>query len=468
MNRLGATASVLAALLVSIVVVLAVVRVGALMDRELDRAGPRATLAAGTRATLLEADLLEGDFLTFELCSGDAMDPARWSGALGLRLEAGASEPRDLVLDETMDDAMLAGARRGPAGACLDFARAGPLEVGGHYVVSAQPTSGALDGVNVRARVVAERPLGPPDRNVVLGILLGAIAFVIALALRTPTAAEPRASGAWSMGAAWGLAGPIALLSLGLIAIDPRLSLVGRLVLALVAAIATLGSGLALRRGISGAGAILGVVAIVDLSTLFLFVPIPGPAFGLVAGVVLALAEVGIALGLARTFSSGVGVGRALAMERPKTVLVAWASFVAAPIVGVLLRIAAGRALSLVPSTGEAPIEAYVSWPSGLLSFAALSAIAPIGEEVFFRGLVYGALLGQGGRGKTALAFVGAWLLFVVAHLPQTWGSWGGLLAIAIAGLGFTALRAVTGSVLVAALAHLVYNGLTAAAALAS
>jgi membrane protease YdiL (CAAX protease family) len=42
------------------------------------------------------------------------------------------------------------------------------------------------------------------------------------------------------------------------------------------------------------------------------------------------------------------------------------------------------------------------------------------------------------------------------------------LAAVAVAGLGFTTLRATTGSVLVAAFAHLVYNGLLAVAALAS
>jgi membrane protease YdiL (CAAX protease family) len=186
------------------------------------------------------------------------------------------------------------------------------------------------------------------------------------------------------------------------------------------------------------------------------------------AGLALALSEVGIAVGLARTFAARSGTLGALALQRPTRALVTLIGFAVAPFVGVALRIAATRVLSWVPSTGEAPIEAYVSWPSGLLSFAALSAIAPVGEEIFFRGFVYGALRGEGGARRETTAFFGAWLLFVGAHLPQTWGSWGGLAAVALAGLGFTTLRAATGSVLVAALAHLVYNGLLAAAALAS
>ena len=206
----------------------------------------------------------------------------------------------------------------------------------------------------------------------------------------------------------------------------------------------------------------------IELSTILSVITPPGPAFGLLAGLALAVSEVVIAVALARTFAARSGTVGALALQRPTRAIVAVVGFGLAPFVGIALRVAATRVLSWVPSTGQAPIETYVSWPSGLLSFAALSAIAPIGEEIFFRGLVYGALRGEGGRSREVLAFLGAWWLFVAAHLPQTWGSWGGLAAVAVAGLGFTTLRAVTGSVLVAAFAHLVYNGLLVVAALSA
>ena len=54
----------------------------------------------------------------------------------------------------------------------------------------------------------------------------------------------------------------------------------------------------------------------------------------------------------------------------------------------------------------------------------------------------------------------------MVVHLPQTWGNWGGLSAICVAGLGFTTLRATFRSTPVSALAHLVYNALLAGAAM--
>jgi membrane protease YdiL (CAAX protease family) len=128
--------------------------------------------------------------------------------------------------------------------------------------------------------------------------------------------------------------------------------------------------------------------------------------------------------------------------------------------VGFVLRGFALWALSNVEATGEAPIEAFVAWPSGLLSFGTLAVVAPVAEEVFFRGFVFGAIDDGRWGGRRALAFLLAWSLFALAHLQQVWGNWGGLLAVTTAGLVFTSLRALSGSTLVPALAHLVYNAL--------
>jgi membrane protease YdiL (CAAX protease family) len=181
-------------------------------------------------------------------------------------------------------------------------------------------------------------------------------------------------------------------------------------------------------------------------------------ALGLAVSVTLALFEVGVAVGLA----PGPGLRRrmdALALIRPKRW---WLHFPIALVAGAVLVVAARWATGLVPSTGRSPIQLLVSFPSGMLSFAALAVVAPLAEEVFFRGFVYGVLE----KRSAILAFAGGWLLFVVAHAPQTWGQWGALVAITITGLVLTTLRAVSGSTLVAALAHLVYNGLLALLAL--
>jgi membrane protease YdiL (CAAX protease family) len=126
----------------------------------------------------------------------------------------------------------------------------------------------------------------------------------------------------------------------------------------------------------------------------------------------------------------------------------------------------AGWALSHVESTGEAPIEAFVSWPSGLLSFSALAVVAPIAEEVFFRGFVFGTIDNGQWGGRRALACVASFGLFAGAHWEQVQGNWGGLLSVTMAGVVFTLLRAISGSTLVPAIAHLTYNALLSASVL--
>ena len=111
-------------------------------------------------------------------------------------------------------------------------------------------------------------------------------------------------------------------------------------------------------------------------------------------------------------------------------------------------------ALRLVPATSEAPIQTFVSWPSGMLCFAALGVVLPLGEELFFRGYLYRVALGLG----RAAAFWITFALFLALHAEQSWGNWGGLVSVAAAGLALTGLRAWSASVLVPALAHVLYN----------
>ncbi len=387
----------------------AALRISGLESRGLDRAGPPGVLAVGRAPTLHDVGIQEGDEVTFEICTPDEMRADRWGDAITLSLDAGAA--RENVISVPLDAGVIEGARRGDHGACLTFA-GGTFEISDHYVVSAHDVTGAIAGLEVRARVLARHSLSSIDRNFVFATLMLALGLIVALALRTPS----------------------------VLAIDERSAVMAALVAS---------SGVAL-------------VVLVGVG-LNLLMP-PGPTFGLAAGLALTTVEVGIA-GLLVTKGLG-GRVRALSIERPVGPALALAAFGLAPVVGIALRFIAMWVLSLRLSTSEAPIEAFVSWPSGLFSFAMLSVVAPIGEEIFFRGFVYGTLLGKGGRGRTVLAFAGAWLLFLFAHLPQTWGNWGGFLSIAIAGFGFTALRAATRSTLVSTTAHLVYNGLLAAAAL--
>lgn len=395
-------------------------RVMAIEGREVSEASDVLTLGElpTARMTLVEAELHRDDAVVFELCSSSQLDPASWDGRLEVAIVRRAAPDED-VLRTALDGGMLAAARRASGrGTCLDVGR-GVIDIDGRYATevawhAALPES----GVQVRARTLATHPLLASDRNLVLALLALSIALCLALyghALGRPRAAAP---------------------------------------LGIAVALATLAG-----------------------TVLFLFMRfgtprMPGGASGgLASGLSLALLEVALAVALVRGSRAAVlGVGRELSVEGVSTLRRArpYLLLALAPIAGLALFRIAGLALRYIPATGEAPIEAFVSSPSGMLSFASLAVVAPIAEEVFFRGFVYGVLRGDGGAHRAWIAFVGSWLVFAAIHLPQTWGSWGGVVSIAVAALGFTALRAASGSIVVPAIAHLIYNGLLSAQALLS
>ncbi|MFT5356257.1 MAG: hypothetical protein ACI9KE_003480 [Polyangiales bacterium] len=109
-----------------------------------------------------------------------------------------------------------------------------------------------------------------------------------------------------------------------------------------------------------------------------------------------------------------------------------------------------------IPSTGLAPIEAALAAPSGSLAIGLIATLAPLAEEIFFRGFVYTALENRFGKN---VAFVASWGLFAVAHLPQQWGAWGAFASVALAGFAFTLIRRLTGSSLASGVAHVTHNG---------
>ena len=396
-----------------------VARVSWLEGQEL-RVGEHVTLAelaAAEGATagsvrLGRAQLTREQHVTFELCAGDAMPPERWTGAMAIavwRPRAG-----ELMTRSDLTAEVLAQVRRGPELGCLTIGR-GVIGEGDVYAVEAlydaRPT--ALEEVPLTLSVQAHRALEGVDAGIVAGAWLFAMALVVSLAGLRRADAPAEELDLWEQEAQ----GP---------RIPPEVRVVAA-VLALVAGFFVSG-----------------------------FLP-AGAALALAAGAALALVEASLALALA----PGPGFRRRLsllAIGRPSR---AWLWFPLALVTGVLLWIIAVLATRLVPSTGVSAVSTFVSWPSGLLSFACLAVLVPLAEELFFRGFVYGVLEAR----SRVIAILGAWLLFVLAHAPQTWGQWGALVAILITGLALTALRAVSRSTLVPALAHLVYNGILAISA---
>jgi membrane protease YdiL (CAAX protease family) len=119
-----------------------------------------------------------------------------------------------------------------------------------------------------------------------------------------------------------------------------------------------------------------------------------------------------------------------------------------------LLVSAARLSMRIVPSTEVAPIQHFIAWPSGMLSAALLGVLLPLGEELFFRGYLFGAWL----RFGRACAFASSVVAFGLMHLAQSWGNWGGLLAICLTGAVLSGLRLLTGSACLPAISHVAYN----------
>lgn len=109
----------------------------------------------------------------------------------------------------------------------------------------------------------------------------------------------------------------------------------------------------------------------------------------------------------------------------------------------------------------ETPVESAFFENPVVYSYFAL--MAAVWEELFFRGIVYTAiergLARRLSRGVAVGCAVTATVLwFGVIHGPQMFWWWPALLVVTGAGLMFTLLRALTGSVLPCIAAHVFYN----------
>ena len=392
-------------------------RVVALEAGELEHESPPRSLSAlasakgSTRlsARLTTVKLERGERATFEVCSADSLAPAQWQDAL--ELVVFRLSDMGLMLRVPLDAEHLAGARRGEGGACLPLG-GGMIEETGRYALDAvwpaRPPPASITSVPLRARILGRTPLSSSDHAYVAALFAAAaLALLVSMtrARSTGTDTDRETSEASANGAR-----------------APRLSTTSALLCALL-----------------------------PLATVVLLTQLPtaSTAQTLGKGVLLVLVQALGPLALLRLLSA-----RGLSVIRPPAR--PWRFALASVVAAGVLVVVAQLALELVPATSEAPIQTFVSWPSGLLCFAALGVLLPLGEELLFRGHLWAASLSLFGR--TELAALATYAAFVLLHLQQSWGNWGGLLAIAVTGAVLSALRIVSGSVLVPALTHVLYN----------
>jgi uncharacterized protein len=124
---------------------------------------------------------------------------------------------------------------------------------------------------------------------------------------------------------------------------------------------------------------------------------------------------------------------------------------------GILLSVSLQILAHFLPIPKDLPIDTFFrtpaeAWALGLLSIT----LAPLMEELFFRGFLYPVL--ARGLGLPLAVFLTA-LAFAALHGSQLMFSWGPVLVIFLVGLVLTLVRAKTNSVAAGVIIHTAYNG---------
>lgn len=124
---------------------------------------------------------------------------------------------------------------------------------------------------------------------------------------------------------------------------------------------------------------------------------------------------------------------------------------------GVVLTFALQGLAHFLPMPKELPIDRFFSTASEawVLSIFAVT-LAPLMEELFFRGFLYPVLARR--LGVTASVLLTS-IAFGLIHAPQLGRAWGPVLVVFLVGLVLTIVRAITKSVACGFLIHVAYNG---------
>ncbi len=135
-----------------------------------------------------------------------------------------------------------------------------------------------------------------------------------------------------------------------------------------------------------------------------------------------------------------------------------WPSNISAYVVtGFALSLALQVLAHFLPIPKELPIDSFFRTPAEAWALSILSVtLAPLMEELFFRGFLYPVLARR--LGLPIAVFVTA-LGFALLHGAQLMFSWGPVLVIFLVGIVLTIVRAKTNSVAAGVLIHMAYNG---------
>ncbi|MBZ5721019.1 MAG: CPBP family intramembrane metalloprotease [Acidobacteriia bacterium] len=124
---------------------------------------------------------------------------------------------------------------------------------------------------------------------------------------------------------------------------------------------------------------------------------------------------------------------------------------------GVVLSFGLQGIAHLVPIPKELPMDRFFQTTGEAWALAVFGVtLAPLLEELFFRGFLYPVLVRRAG---VTIAIVLTAAGFSLIHAPQLGKAWGPVLVIFLVGLVLTFVRAKTKSVAAGVVMHVAYNG---------
>jgi membrane protease YdiL (CAAX protease family) len=131
-----------------------------------------------------------------------------------------------------------------------------------------------------------------------------------------------------------------------------------------------------------------------------------------------------------------------------------WSAYLLA---GLVLSLGLQLLAHLLPIPKQLPMDRFFqtgaeAWALSIFGIT----LAPLFEELFFRGFLYPVLARRFGVFVSVLLTA---LGFSLIHAPQLGRAWGPVLVIFLVGLALTIARAVTKSVAPGFLMHVAYNG---------
>ena len=124
---------------------------------------------------------------------------------------------------------------------------------------------------------------------------------------------------------------------------------------------------------------------------------------------------------------------------------------------GAFLTVAIALLPPVLPDTGKFPLETLFNSRGAAYAIGAFAVlVAPLMEEIIFRGVLFGIFESQLGL---RFAILTTALLFGGLHVPEYWGAWNHMFLIFLVGLVFSLARGRSGSLAPSVFLHVGYNG---------